>query len=107
MTNTYDRFNSWTVLCYSDKLIQIAKGEIPYPVVWHIYPSNICPYNCNFCIMKEEKSKFKTMLKKKTLFKVIEDASRVGSKLIHFSGGGEPLTHPNIEEAILLARKKD
>jgi MoaA/NifB/PqqE/SkfB family radical SAM enzyme len=53
--------------------------------------------------MKKEREN-KVELSKKTLFKAIKSAAKYGSKTIHFSGGGEPLLHPNIKEAIRLAK---
>jgi len=114
MTNEYDRFNSWKVLIHSDKLKTLANtlkdpnnpiGDLPYPINWHIYPSNICPYKCNFCIMTEEK-KNKGMLDKNILQKAINDAARLKIDLIHFSGGGEPLTNPFLSEIIEYAKMR-
>lgn len=96
MSNTFDRFNSWKAMLYADKLREIVAGKLPYPVNWHIYPSNNCVYNCNFCIMKEEKKR-KTQLTSDILDKVVADSTRLGIKLIHISGGGEPLTNPYID----------
>ena len=100
---TYNRFNSYKILYYSDRLKKIAKGQFPYPITWHIYPSNACPHNCNFCIMKKERDN-PVMLSKETLLKAVEEAGKYEAKSIHFSGGGEPLTHPNILEAMKLAK---
>ena len=72
---------------------------MPNPVVWHIYPSNICMLDCSFCIMKEEKKRFPSiMLSKETFQKVPKDAFKHNIKLVHFSGGGEPLTNPYTRE---------
>ena len=46
------------------------------------------------------------MLKKQTLFKAVREGEEIGVRLFHFSGGGEPLMHPDIYEAIALARKR-
>ncbi len=106
----FNRFNSWKVLRYSDKLQQIADMEnialseehkyFPHPLVWHVYPSNKCNMDCTFCIMKEEKKKYPFSLSKDVLLKVVNDANRTGAHLIHFSGGGEPFLNPYTETAI-------
>ena len=105
MNKKYNRFFPYKILAHSDKLEAIARGEIPYPIIMHIYPTNFCNNNCSFCIMKKEKNKYPVQLSKKTLFKAVKSAKRVGVKLIHFSGGGEPTLHPNIIDAMQLARK--
>lgn len=53
--------------------------------------------------MKEEKLS-KAELPKNVLLKAIRTAAR-HAKTIHFSGGGEPLLHPDIIEALKLAKK--
>jgi GTP 3',8-cyclase len=99
----YNRFNPYKCLAYADKLEDIAKGNLPYPVIWHIYPTNICNHNCSFCIMKSEHGI--ATLPKEILFKAIEDANITEAKTIHFSGGGEPLLHKDIVEVINYAKK--
>ena len=100
MTNEYDRFNSWKVLVYADRIKKILAGEFPPPVVMHIYPSNICNLGCEWCIMSEERAKHPVKLEKETFYKAIKDASENDIKLIHISGGGEPLLHPNIYDVL-------
>jgi len=99
----YNRFNPIKTLLYSDRLQQIADGKLPYPIIWHIYPTNKCPLDCGFCIMKNEKQKYRTQLKRKTLLKAVKEASK-HAYTVHFSGGGEPLLHPDIKDAIKLAK---
>lgn len=101
MSNSYDRFNSWKGLAYADKLRQIAKGEMPTPANWHVYPSNSCPYSCDFCIMKDEhENNPRAQLSKGTLEKLAADAKRLNVSLVHISGGGEPLTNPYVNDFI-------
>lgn len=123
MPASFDRFNSWKALLYSDKLYQIAdtlkdplnpvlSNGLPTPVNWHIYPHNFCPHKCNFCIMDEsmnDSNPFQVhfgekqragQLSRETLLKAVDDAARLNVKLIHWSGGGEPLFNQNLPEAI-------
>jgi MoaA/NifB/PqqE/SkfB family radical SAM enzyme len=111
--DSFNRFNKWKSLIYSKHMQQIAEiledpinpksNQIPYPVNWHIYASNVCPYKCNFCIMKNEKSN-NQILSRKILYKAVDDAQRIGVKLLHFSGGGEPLTNRHLSSAIKRAK---
>lgn len=98
MTNDYDRFNSWKGLKHYDKLKSLQKGELVNPVNWHVYPINVCPYKCDFCIMSDRVEGAR--LPDSTLEKCAEDAGRLGVELVHISGGGEPLAHPYINEFI-------
>jgi MoaA/NifB/PqqE/SkfB family radical SAM enzyme len=101
----FNRFNKYKILIYADRIQKILKGEFPAPVVMHVYLSNRCPFSCTFCIMKDEKRKYPVMLAKKILFRIVQESIQNDIKLIHFSGGGEPLCHPDIYSAIEMAHK--
>lgn len=98
----YNRFNSYKVLVYSDRLEQIANNKLPYPVIWHIYPTNKCCHDCKFCIMKSEHGDKE--LPWDTMQKAIKDAEKYGAKAIHFSGGGEPLMNPHTLKALQMCK---
>ena len=102
----FSRFNRWKVLAYSDRIQKIIKGEIPEPVVWHIYPSNLCNNRCPFCIMElmKEHQRFKGHIPKEWFGRILDDTKEHNIKLVHISGGGEPFTHPNMYEFFEKAR---
>jgi len=93
MSNTFDEFNSWKTLLYADKCRAILEGRFKSPVVLHIYPTNRCNSNCNFCIMKEEQKK-EFSLSDSVFQGLIASANSMGIKSIHVSGGGEPTLYP-------------
>jgi MoaA/NifB/PqqE/SkfB family radical SAM enzyme len=90
----YNRFQKFKVLRHSDQIEKIVKGDIPNPIEWVIYPSNICGYRCGHCIMAEIQKDFKQMLPEKTMSKIPVDALRLGVKCVKFTGGGDPLLNP-------------
>lgn len=100
-----NRFNPMKVLVHLNKLEDIARGNIPYPVEWIVYPSNVCNYNCGHCIMKIEKQEFPGCLPESTMEKIPDDAEKYGIKTVIFSGGGEPLNHTLTLE--ILSRLKE
>jgi len=103
----YHRFNGFKILAHADKLKQIAAGEIPYPVDLHIYPSNLCNHSCEFCLFIHNGEQDKReQLPRELLLRAVEDAARVGVRLVHFSGGGEPLMNKHTLEAMLLANRR-
>ena len=110
MGNEYNRFNSWKVLAFSDRIRQLLRayktnGKFPPPVVFHIYPTNLCNRKCDFCIMRNEQENFKASLHRDVLFKAVKDCKRYDVKLIHFSGGGEPTLHPDLLETMQLCKE--
>lgn len=89
-----NRFQGFKILAHSDKIRQIVKGEIPTPVEWVIYPSNICGYRCGHCIMAREHQDHRAMLSKAAMERIPSDAVRNNIRCIIFSGGGDPLLNP-------------
>lgn len=106
MDSQFNRFNSLKILAHSDRLRQVADGGMPYPVDWHIYPSNICNHTCSWCMFRQngEQFNFRVQLPREILFRAVDDAARTEAVLTHFSGGGEPLinkhTVPAMERAV-------
>lgn len=100
------RFQSLKILAHYDRLEAITRGEYPYPIDWHIYPSNHCNHFCEFClfIQNGEQKNFHVKLPREVLLRAVEDAARLDARLIHFSGGGEPLLNRHTLDALKLAQ---
>jgi sulfatase maturation enzyme AslB (radical SAM superfamily) len=101
-----DRFNNMKLLAHADRLIAIAAGGEPYPVDWHVYPSNVCNHKCTWCMFRQngEQFDFRVILPREVLLRAVRDAARTGARLMHFSGGGEPLINKATPEAMELAQ---
>jgi len=95
MSNAFDEFNSWKTLLYADKCKAILRGKFESPVVLHVYPTNLCNSNCNFCIMKQEQMN-QVSLSEDIFQRLIDSANSMGIKSIHVSGGGEPTLYPHL-----------
>ena len=103
----YNRFNSLKILHYGESHLEpIARGELPFPIDWHIYPSNVCNHKCTWCMFRQngEQFNFRVKLPRELLLRAVKDAARAGARLIHFSGGGEPLLNKHTPEAMELAK---
>ncbi len=103
----YNRFQSLKILAYAERsLLPIVRGELPYPLDWHIYPSNICNHMCTWCMFRQNGEQFNhpVTLPRELLLRAVRDAARTGAVLIHFSGGGEPLINKVTPEAMELAQ---
>lgn len=93
------------LLDHLDSLNMIKKGNRPFPVSAEISLSNQCNHKCTFC---QSNSIFKTsnsMLKKKIVINVLKDLKDLGIKGIVWSGGGEPMKHPDFYEVIEFSHK--
>jgi len=86
---TYGAFFPWKALLYPEKCRAILRGEFPPPVTIHVYPTNRCNNNCDFCIMRRERLTGGD-LKPAVAEKIVAYANANGVGAIHVSGGGEP-----------------
>jgi MoaA/NifB/PqqE/SkfB family radical SAM enzyme len=104
----YHRFQSMKILAYTERsLLPIVRGELPYPLDWHVFPSNVCNHKCTWCMYRQngEQFNFRVLLPRELLLRAVRDAARTGAVLIHFSGGGEPLINKATPEAMALAQE--
>lgn len=106
------RFNNRKLLIHADRLDAIVAGEMPYPVDWHVFPSNKCNHACTWCLYRApapdghvEQFDYAVKLPRSVLLRAVSDAARTGATLIHFSGGGEPLLNRYTTEAMALAQE--
>lgn len=106
MTNDFTRFNSWKVLAYADRMEKIVRGEMPYPVVCHVYLTNKCPLNCGYCIMKNEKKQHPNATLSWKVLEKLACELQGHTTLFHLSGGGEPLAHPDVNRFVKLLLEK-
>ncbi len=83
----------------------ILRGELPPPITVEIDPTNICNHHCVWCIEAEYISSDKNTMKKKHLLRIVREVKELGAKSIVFKGGGEPLVHPAIGDALKLAHE--
>lgn len=107
MGSPYHRFNSLKILAYADRLRAIVQGKMPYPIDWHIYPTNACNHSCAWCMFRQngEQAEHPAELPRDLFMRAVGDAARTGARLIHLSGGGEPLLNRHTLEAILMAER--
>ena len=64
--------------------------------------TNACNANCVFCDVRTNKE----ILCDIDVYKLIDELAEMGTKYIHFTGGGEPLTDKNIFDYMKYASKK-
>lgn len=95
MSERYNAFNTWKPLAYREKCEAILRGEFEPPITLHIYSTNKCQLDCEWCIMREEKADGEHLSEE--VFKgLIASANAMGIRSIHMSGGGEPTLYPHM-----------
>lgn len=99
-------FNPNKLFYHLERVDSYMRGENIYPVTVEIDPSNICNLNCKWCSFGKYRGESRHIMSKEILMKLISDLADLGVKSIIYTGGGDPLIHPNIVEAIELAYSK-
>lgn len=88
------------------KLLQETKEDIVtnYNKPYYVYLSltNICNANCKFCDVKSNELKKCSI----DVYSLIDELCELGTKYIHFTGGGEPFINDEIFKYIKYASNK-
>ena len=90
------------LLYYLDKLERIENGETVVPVTLDIHPSNRCNQDCSFCYYKDIRHDEELPI---DIYYGLISASRFFPKAITFTGGGEPMMHPEFNKMVLDAHE--
>jgi MoaA/NifB/PqqE/SkfB family radical SAM enzyme len=99
-----NKYSNYKIVLNRDKLESLITQNVTAPVYVRIKPTNRCNHNCFFCVYNEEYANMhETMvrrdeLSRKKLLEILDDFKKIGVKAITYSGGGEPLVHPDILE---------
>lgn len=107
--NIKERYSGMKIVWHPEKLKSFLKKEITAPIHVRIKPMNACNHKCVFCSydpddgdreVRDEMYDRSDKLSREKLMETIDNFYEMGVKSVTFSGGGEPLLHPNIVEAI-------
>jgi len=100
-------YNHSKIAFHKTKLESLARGEITAPIYVRVKPTNKCNHRCFYCsydpefgYLLSEKKELTDELPKEKMREILTDFKKIGVKAITYSGGGEPLVYPFIEEAL-------
>ena len=93
------------ILIDYERAKMLKEGKMPNPRFAILYISNSCNQNCQYCeYVEENKGGF---LPTKKALDIINQLADLGIKAVEFSGGGEPLIHPDIIKILNYCKEKD
>ena len=104
-----NKYSNYKIAWFPDKLESFKTKEVEPPIYVRIKPTNRCNHDCPTCIYMPNYYSASSMVRAEEmpwskLSEVLDDLVEMKVKAITWSGGGEPLFHPNIVEAIQKAR---
>ncbi|MFE2536680.1 radical SAM protein [Streptomyces sp. NPDC059371] len=90
-----------------ERLRAVARGEKRGPVQVDFDVSMACPSACSFCFSAPYRATRKDgrLLDGDLLLALIRQWAGEGVRVVRFDGGGDPLTHPRLPEALSLCAR--
>jgi len=105
-------YSDLKIFHHTEKINDILNGKRTAPIYVRIKPTNACNQNCYYCGSKDDNVPEDRVFDKKAMIPwdimcgIIEDMAEMGVKAVTFSGGGEPLMYPYIEDTLELVKEK-
>lgn len=103
-----NKYSNIKIVGYPGKIQSFRDNILTEPIYVRIKPTNRCPHNCDWCVYVEDFSGMHEKCNKvdeiptEKLLELVNDLADIGTKAIVWTGGGEPLGHPGIKQAIEL-----
>lgn len=101
-------YSKLKIFHYPEKLATLPAGrpEIAPPLHVRIKPTNHCNHRCTYCAYRNDRLQLgsamndRDAIPRDKMMEIIDDLAEMGVKAVTFSGGGEPLLYPHLEEAL-------
>lgn len=105
MNRNVTPYSNLKIFDHQEILQKLRKGERCNPVYIRIKPTNQCNHNCYYCHYKNSYLTLDEYLpsdfiEHDKMMEIVDDMKKMGVKAVTFSGGGEPLLYPYIEETM-------
>lgn len=105
MNRNVTPYSQLKVFYHQDVIQNLLQGSRCNPVYIRIKPTNRCNHNCNYCHYRNaylDLDEYNPLdeIPRDKMMEIIQDMEKMGVKAVTFSGGGEPLLYPHIEEAM-------
>ena len=104
---TSNKYSDKKIVWFPEKLQSFVEGEITAPIYVRVKPLNRCNHHCFWCVYHEPDLSqmhgdmaVKDMISLDKMKEILDDFEEMGVQAVTYSGGGEPLMHPQIEEIL-------
>jgi MoaA/NifB/PqqE/SkfB family radical SAM enzyme len=110
----HNKYSDYKIFNFPAKIQSFVEGNITAPLYVRIKPINLCNHGCFFCVYStgfrtkdggeeehiisgmHEDMREEDIIPTKKMLEILEDLAAMGTKAVTYSGGGEPLMHPDI-----------
>lgn len=104
------RFNPLKVVRWTREIKGALDGVVTAaPIRANVDLTNLCNHSCDYCepaqFREQSINDRKHTLDYSTALEVIRDLANMHCRMIHFSGGGEPLLHPRFGDLLANAKQ--
>ena len=122
-----NKYSDFKIFHVQEKINSFLEEKVTAPVYVRIKPINLCNHGCFFCVYStgfrvkdgaeidhivsgmHEDMKEDDIIPRDKMIEILHDLANMGTKAVTWSGGGEPLMHPDIADfmRLTLALKMD
>lgn len=98
-------YSNLKIFHHQDTLNKVEQGKRCMPLYIRIKPTNVCNHNCYYCHYKNpyltlDEYNPNDYIPHDKMMEIVDDMEKMQVKAVTFSGGGEPLAYPYIEETM-------
>jgi len=99
-----DEYSPYKLIHHPEIINRLKNKDFLYPIQVHLIPTNFCNQKCKFCAYRitgnESNQHFneKDYIPTDKILSLLDCLYKCNIKAIQYTGGGEPLCHPNINE---------
>ncbi len=97
------QFSSDKILKHLDRVQAWLEGKNPYPVTVELDLTNLCNHDCPQCVVSYFRVKNDDTLSTELAKDIIDQLTEAKIRGLIFTGGGEPLCHPDSVEIVKYA----
>ena len=98
------QFRPDKILRHINRINLWLNNKNPAPINFELDLTNVCNHKCKECVCDYFQSGDKSQLSKDLAINVIKQLSQAGAKSVVFTGGGEPLCHPDVLNIVYYAK---
>jgi len=110
----HNKYSDFKIFHFPEKLNSFLEEEVTAPLYVRVKPINLCNHGCFFCVYStgfrvkdgaevdhvisgmHEDMKEQDTIPTEKMMQILDDFWRMKVKAVTYSGGGEPLMHPDI-----------